>query len=193
MPILLTNLRTLPSTDISSGGMPFSYQPPTPGFALIGLQLRAGAWIDQVSPVFAELLEDGSLGAEFQGPIFGGSGGSPYELRCLPGHVVTGVQTRSGNYVDAVRLLQTKWDGTSLDVATTRWTSWVGSTNLGGVERMERLVEPHGGAVAVGIGGRAGIYVDNLTLLSAELVRVAGTAVGKGNNNRGNRATVAAG
>lgn len=189
MPILLTNLRTLPATDISSGGMPFSYQPPTPGFALVGLVVRAGAWIDQVSPIFAELLEDGTLGSEMQGPAFGGHGGSPFELRVQPGHIVTGIQTRSGNYVDAVRLLQTKWDGSSLDMPTTRWTQWVGAPNLGGVERMERLVEPHGAAVAVGIAGRAGHYVDNLTLLSAELVRVTGTAVGKANNNRGSRAS----
>jgi hypothetical protein len=188
MPILLTNLRTLPATDFSSGGMPFAHQPPTPGFALVGLVVRAGNWIDQVAPVFAELLEDGTLGAEIQGPTFGGWGGSPYELRCLPGHVVTGIQTRSGSYVDAVRLLQTKWDGSSLDLSTTRWTQWVGAPNLGGVERMERLVEPHGAAVAVGIAGRAGAYVDNLTLVSAELVRVTGTAVGKsGNSNRGSR------
>jgi hypothetical protein len=193
MPILLTNLRTLPSTDFSSGGMPFSYQPPTPGFALVGLIVRAGHWIDQVAPVFAELLEDGTLGTEMQGPAYGGWGGSICELRCAPGYVVTGIQTRSGNYVDAVRLLQSKWDGGTLDTTTTRWSPWVGAPNMGGVERMERLVEPHGAAVAVGIAGRAGSYVDNLTLLSAELVRVSGTAVGKSSNNRGGRATVAAG
>ncbi len=189
MPILLTNIRTLPSTDFSSGGMPFQYQPPAPGFALVGLVVRAGHWIDQVAPIFAELLEDGSFGSEIQGPTFGGWGGSPYELRVLPGHVVTGIQTRSGSYVDAVRLLQAKWDGTQLDMSTTRWTQWVGAPNQGGVERMERLVEPHGAAVAVGIAGRAGHYVDNLTLVSAELVRVNGTAVGKSANNRGSRAS----
>src|SRR5437016_5632905 len=99
MPILFTNARTLPSTDFSSGGMPFSYQPPSAGYALIGLNVRAGNWIDQVAPVFAELLDDGSLGQEIQGPSFGGTGGSPYELRVQPGHVVTGIQTRSGSFV----------------------------------------------------------------------------------------------
>ena len=192
MPILLTNLRTLPSTDFSSAGMPFAYQPPAPGFALVGLIVRAGAWIDQVAPVFAELLEDGTLGPELQGPAYGGWGGTPHELHCAPGHVVTGIQTRSGSFVDAVRLLQTKFDGSSLDVSSSRWTSWVGAPNMGGVERMERLVEPHGAAVAVGIAGRAGAYLDNLTLVSAELVRVSGTAVGKSGNGR-TRATVAAG
>jgi hypothetical protein len=55
---------------------------------------------------------------------------------------------------------------------------------MGGVERVERMVEPQGGAVAVGIAGRAGAYVDNLTLIGAELVRVTGTAMSKGTTSR---------
>jgi len=192
MPILLTNLRTLPSTDVSAGGMPFSYQPPYPGFALVGLVVRVGEWIDQITPIFAELLEDGAIGSDMHGPTFGGHGGSPHELRVTPGYVVTGIQTRSGDFVDAVRLQEARWDGSSLDTSTLRWTPWIGGPNQGGVERMERLVEPHGGGVAIGIAGRAGIYVDNLTLIGAELVRVTGTAVAKG-GNRGTRAAVATG
>ncbi len=184
MPILFTNIRTLPSTDVSSGGMPFSFQPPNPGFALVGLIVRAGHWIDQVAPIFAEINEDGTIGNEHVGPAFGGHGGSIQELRCTPGHVVTGLQTRSGNYVDAVRLYQSRWDGTMLDLSQSRWTSWVGAPNMGGVERMERFVEPQGAAVAVGIAGRAGGYVDNLTLIGGELVRVTGTAVAKGTTSR---------
>lgn len=192
MPILLTNVRTLPSTDVSSGGMPFSHQPPQTGFALVGLLVRAGDWIDQVSPLYAEMLEDGTLGAELQGPAFGGHGGTVYELRVAPGHVVTGIQTRSGNFVDAIRLSQSRWDGTTLDPSTTKWTQWVGAPNRGGVERVERMVEPQGAAVAVGIAGRAGHFVDNLTLIAAELIRVSGTAVARG-NARGRANTVAAG
>jgi hypothetical protein len=193
MPILLTNVRTLPSTDVSSGGMPFSHQPPQTGFALVGLLVRAGDWIDQVTPLYAELLEDGTLGAELQGPAFGGHGGMLYEVRVAPGHVVTGIQTRSGNFVDAVRLAQSRWDGTTLDPSTTKWTSWIGAPNRGGVERMERIVEPQGSAVAVGISGRAGSYVDNLTLIAAELIRVTGTAVQRGTGSGRSRATVATG
>jgi hypothetical protein len=193
MPILFTNVRTLPSTDFSSSGLPFSYQPPHPGFALVGLALRAGHWIDQVSPIFAEMLEDGTIGPEIQGPSFGGQGGAPQELRVAPGHVVTGIHTRSGNFVDAVRLLQARWDGSTLDVSTQRWTQWAGSSIMGGVERMERIVEPHGAAVAVGVAGRAGGYIDNLTLISAELVRVTGTAVAKATNRGATRANIATG
>ncbi|MCU1280841.1 MAG: hypothetical protein JWM53_4387 [bacterium] len=192
MPILFTNIHTLPSTDVSSAGMPFSYQPPNPGFALVGLVVRAGHWIDQVAPLFAELLDDGGIGQQIRGPSFGGEGGSLHELMVAPGHVVTGIQTRSGDYVDAVRLLQAKWEGGAIDTATAKWTEWAGAPNMGGVERIERLVEPQGGAMAVGIAGRANRYVDNLTLIAADVVRVAGTVIARG-NARGARSNVAAG
>ena len=182
MPILFTNVHTLPSTDVSSAGMPFTFQQGNPGFGLVGLVVRAGHWIDQVTPIFAELLEDGSIGPQVRGPSFGGNGGTPQELQLMPGHVVTGIQTRSGDYVDAVRLLQAKWDGNGIDMTTAKWTAWVGGPYMGGVERIERMVEPVGGAIAVGLAGRAGRYVDNLTLIGAEPVRVIGTAVARGNN-----------
>jgi hypothetical protein len=185
MPVLFTNVHTLPSTDVSSAGMPFSFQPPTPGCALVGLVVRAGHWIDQITPLFAELLEDGTIGPQMRGPSYGGHGGTVQELQLSPGHVVTGIQTRSGDYVDAVRLLQAKWDGSTIEMTTAKWTQWIGAPNMGGVERIERLVEPVGGAVAIGIAGRAGRYVDNLTLIGAEPVRVAGTAVARGNARTG--------
>jgi len=189
MPILFTNVHTLPSTDVSSAGMPFTFQPPNPGFALVGLVVRAGHWIDQITPLFAELLEDGNLGPQVRGPSYGGMGGTLQELQLSPGHVVTGIQTRSGNYVDAVRLLQARWDGTTIDMATAKWTQWIGAPNMGGVERSERIVEPAGGAVAVGIAGRAGMYLDNLTLIGAEPVRVMGTTVARQNGSRTSRGT----
>lgn len=172
MPILFTNVRIAPAVDVGTGGMPFQHQPPSPGFALVGFMLRAGSWIDQVTPIYAEMREDGSLGPDLLGPSFGGHGGTARELRVAPHHVVTGIQTRSGNFVDAVRLLQTKWDGTLTDEST--WTPWVGGAQMGGVERFERIAEPVGATVAIGVAGRADGYLDNLTILTAEIVRVQG-------------------
>src|SRR5260370_19949087 len=123
--------RGLSCGDLGWGGMPFYHQHPNPGFALIGLTLKAGDWIDQVTPIFAELLDDGTLGPEIQGPAFGGSGGMVRELRIAPGHLVTGLQTRSGSYVDAVRLLESKWDGSSLNLSDSKWTPWVGGYTNG--------------------------------------------------------------
>jgi hypothetical protein len=189
MPILFTNVRIAPSVDVGSGGMPFIAQPPHAGFALIGLQLRVGHWIDQLTPVYAEMLEDGTLGPAIYGQTFGGWGGTSHELRVSPGHVVTGIQTRSGHYLDAVRLLQARWDG-SLGASEATWTPWMGG--VGGVERLERIAEPYGNSVAIGIAGRAGVFVDNLTLVSAELVRVAGTPVAKASNDQRGRGSKSA-
>lgn len=175
MPSLYTNVRVSPSVDVGSGGMPFVCQPPGPGFALVGLMIRCGSWIDQVAPIFAEMLDDGTLGPVFQGPTFGGHGGVVHELRCAPGHVVTGLQTRSGNFLDAARLNQTRWDG-SLVAGESSWTAWCGG--LGGVERLERMAEPYGATVGIGLAGRAGTYVDNLTLVTAEIMRVTASAIG---------------
>src|SRR5262249_27861884 len=157
MPIMFSNTRRCPSVDFGSGGMPFSYQPPSSGFALVGLAIRSGWWIDQVTPIFAEMWEDGSTGPELFGPSFGGWGGTWQEGRGPTGPVVTGLQTGSGNYMDAIRLWHTRWDG-SLVQAESGWTAWYGAWGGGGVERTERLAEPQGGAVAVGIAGRAATY-----------------------------------
>jgi hypothetical protein len=173
MPILFTNIRITPSVDFGTGGMPFQYQPPSSGFALVGFTVRAGSWIDQVTPIFAEMREDGSLGPDIHGPAFGGHGGTARELRVAPGHVVTAIQTRSGTYVDAIRLQQTRWEGALAEESS--WTPWCGGADMGGVERTERFAEPTGTAVAVGVAGRAGLYLDNLTVLTAEIVRVQGS------------------
>lgn len=191
MPTMFANIRTLPSVDVSAGGMPFYYQSPSPGLALIGIDVRAGEWIDQVTPVFAELLEDGSLGAELSGQSFGGQGGTVRELRARPGHVVTGLQTRSGSFVDAIRLQQTKWDGSSLSHTESTWTPWIGGR--GGVERPERVLEPRGSAVGIGIAGRASGYIDNLTLVAAEVIRVPGSVLAAATNARSSRSPVATG
>ncbi len=185
MPILFSNSRIAPSMDSGTGGMPFHHHAPHSPFALVGLLVRAGAWIDQVTPIYAELLDDGHLGPDFYGPSFGGPGGTPQELRVEPGHVVTGMQTRSGNFIDGIRLLETRWNG-QLSDGESRWTRWVLGHSVGGVERPERIAEPFGRALVMGIAGRSGKYLDNLTFVSAEPQRVAasgtqiGTAGGRG-------------
>jgi hypothetical protein len=186
MPILFTNVRPLPANDPGSGGLPFHCQHPGTGFALVGLTVRAGHWIDQVTPIFAELLDDGTIGPELTGPSFGGFGGGTQELRAAPGWLVSGIQTRSGHFVDALRLRLARWDGASLDPSDGRWTPWVGGA-FGGVERADRLIETP--AVAIGIAGRAGAFVDNLTLIGGEPVRVAATALSRSVTGRGSRAS----
>jgi hypothetical protein len=189
MPILFSKVRVAPSTDFGCGGMPFECHAPYPGFALVGLQVRAGDWIDQVTPIFAEVNEDGTFGPELHGPSFGGHGGMVKHLRVQPGCLATAMQTRSGHFLDGVRLMQTRWDGTAL--GDSMWTEWLTGSSMGGVERPERWAEPAGRGVIVGIAGRAMTYVDNLTFVSAELSRMTTTAVGASTTARGNKSSTA--
>jgi hypothetical protein len=187
MSIFFSKVHVVPSTDAGSGGMPFQAHAPHPGFALVGLHLRAGDWIDQITPMFAEMLEDGSLGPEIFGPTFGGMGGAPQQLRVSPGHVVSGMQTRSGNFIDGIRLFESRWDGARLVEAG--WTPWVMGGQRGGVERPERFAEPNGSALVIGIAGRAAGYVDNLTLVTGEVLRIASSTLGTTTSGRGSKSS----
>jgi hypothetical protein len=165
MLIKVSRICVLPAVDLGKGGQPFFDQPLGSHLALVGFELRVGAWIDRVTPLFVALHDDGSVGAERRGQTFGGSGGVGRELRVAPGCVVTGLQTRSGSYLDALRLEQARWDGIALsDFA---WTPWVGG--VGGALRPERSLRSISGALAIGITGRAEVYVDGLTLVGGEL------------------------
>ncbi len=175
MPILFNNVRVAPSMDFGTGGMPFMHHAPNSGFALVGFALRVGDWIDQITPIYAELSDDAQIGPELYGPSFGGHGGQPIELRVQPGHVAVGIQTRSGNFLDGVRIAQARWTGALLAEEPT-WTRWVTGGHRGGVERQERIAEPFGRAVVIGVSGRSGHYVDNLTIVTAEPLRIAAAA-----------------
>ena len=170
MPTIFTRIQILPSADFGADGSPFQCHAPSTGLALVGLSVRSGEWIDQVTPLFAELLDDGSIGKELCGLSYGGRGGAPGELRVRPGHVVVGLQTRSGRYVDAIRLLEARWDGAAIVPSERSWTPWIGGR--GGVERPERLLEPVGNAVAIGIAGSAGAFVETLTLVSGQVLQI---------------------
>lgn len=189
MPIVFSNFRVARPMDPGIGGVPFQCHSGYPGFALVGLVLRTGAWVDQVTPIFAELLDTGTLGVEFLGPSFGGPGGTRRELRAAPGHVITGIQTRSGSFVDGVRLRQTPWDG-ELGPAGSAWTEWVIGQDGGGSERPDVVAEPSGHAVAIGVTGRAGVYVDSLGLVSADLSRLAGTSTHVATGRGGSRSVM---
>jgi hypothetical protein len=58
------------------------------------------------------------------------------------------------------------------------WTEWVGGVIGGGVERQERTVETFGREVVIGLAGRAGRFVDNLTVITAELSSVTAMKLG---------------
>jgi hypothetical protein len=59
--------------------------------ALIGVNVRKGSYLDQISIVCQRIKNDGELGDVFtKGPV-GGNGGSGYSSRCKPKYVAGGV------------------------------------------------------------------------------------------------------
>ncbi len=62
-----------------------------PGQYLVGLRVRSGLWVDQMSITCARVNSDGSIGAKFHGPVRGGNGGGPSEDTCADGHIVNGM------------------------------------------------------------------------------------------------------
>jgi len=170
MPMTFSNWRV----DAIDGPQEGSFVAASPhgGFALTGLVVRAGAWVDAVGALFSELLDDGRLGAEVVGPRFGGPGGyGESVIRATPGHVFVGIQTRGGAFVDAVRLAEAAWDGR--DIGAVRWTTWVGGDGSGGIERRPFLTNAGNRELLVGLGGRARTYVEALSGVAATVHRVA--------------------
>ena len=168
MPIALSSWRI----DVNEGEAGyFVAAPPHPAFVLVGLCVRTGAWLDAVTPIYSELLDDGRLGAEVMGPRFGGLGGTGESLiRASPGHLIVGIQTRGGAFVDALRLAEASWDGRELGVV--RWTAWTGGDRGAGIERRPFLTAGAEREVLVGICGRARSYVEALSGVAATVHRI---------------------
>jgi hypothetical protein len=69
------------------------------GQYLVGLRVRSGGWVDQMSITCAPVNPDGSIGQQFHGPARGGDGGGPSEKTCAAGHIIhgMGLQMTAGN------------------------------------------------------------------------------------------------
>lgn len=97
--------------------------------------------------------EDPAPVGEVTGPRFGGTGGSPAQVRCP---FAFGLQGQSGVYIDRVGLV--------CFLAERAWDSPTYGGNGGG--RFVQLCP--GGSRAIGIFGRSGSYVDQLGLLCSD-------------------------
>ena len=61
------------------------------GQYLVGLRVRSGLWVDQMSIACAPVKPDGSIGARSHGPARGGNGGGPSEKTCGASHIIHGM------------------------------------------------------------------------------------------------------
>lgn len=133
------------------------------GALVVGVQARWGMWLDQMTPVCQSIASNGNLGSVFTLARVGGTGGSKAgEVTCASGQVVAGVVVRWGMYVDYIFLKCASWSAAS----KTRGTSYTNSSYLGidGTGTRTELLCP-AGQVAKGFKGKAGSFVDSLSLV----------------------------
>jgi hypothetical protein len=179
MAILLSNIQVAPSKPNQ-----FIRCAPHPSFALVGLRIHSIGYMATVAPIFSEVFEDGRLGRDLRNtPMITSQLGRAIlltpsmfragaeELHVMNGKVVTGLQTCTHSRIVAIRLEETPWDG-SLRVSEARWTPWLGVPRKTGA-LAELRAEPRGRVVAVGIAARAGFFIDEISLVTAEMQQIA--------------------
>ena len=88
-----------------TGGEPFTL--PCPDHtALVGIQGRAGDYIDSIRGVCSRFDEIGNASAPVTTATVGGSGGtSSFNLRCPSGEAMVGVRGRAAWWVDQVQII----------------------------------------------------------------------------------------
>jgi hypothetical protein len=131
---------------------------------LVGVQVRYGAWLDQMTPICRRFNADGTLGTDFTLSRIGGTGGGTVEQgSCPTGKLLTGLSVRWGTYIHQVILFCASWNaatktrGSATMVDSTLGSNYGGSSSTG-------LGCPSG-QVAKAIKGKAGIYVDSLSMV----------------------------
>ena len=165
------------------GGGPFRAECP-PGEYLVGVSIKAGAWVAAIHPLCAPFLADQKrFGKWTRGPRHGGTGGSPLlkDAACPSDRPVMGFKvgtTRTENpYVDYVELhCASMGAGQTTVCAHTGhgcWTShpnpppadFPGGLNIIGDPQWQYCKREGGWQIATGIHGRSGAYVDALGLI----------------------------
>jgi hypothetical protein len=129
------------------------------GQYLVGLRVRSGSWIDQMSITCAPVKSDGSTGSTHQGPARGGNGGGPSAKACAGKHIVDGIGLNMTAGNRQVREFVLYCDSTT---GNTRHSISVG--NAAGTFPSINQNCP-GGEAAVGIQGRFGKHVNAVGLI----------------------------
>lgn len=130
---------------------------------LVGIQVRFGSWIDQLTPVCRPIAANGALGNAFTLARIGGTGGINIEqANCPTGKVVAGVVARWASFIDSVELRCATWDAASKTRSSS--TTSGGTAGAGGGVTTTSLSCP-AGQVAKAFKGKAGSFVDSLSVV----------------------------
>jgi len=138
------------------------------GQYLVGLRVRSGSWVDQMSITCAPVKTDGSTPDEIHhGPARGGNGGAPSEKACATDHIVDGVGLHMTAGNRQVREFVLYCDSTT---GNTRHSVSVGNT-AGTFPSINQKCP--GGEAAIGIQGRFGKHVNAVGLICRSNPKVA--------------------
>ncbi len=148
---------------LGGGGAKFSERKQAP-YALIGLKIRHGSLVDAITGIYGQLKVDGTIGSTIEGQRYGKTGGGQTIVR-RKGYVIVGLSIRSSRYVDQLRILWQKWTSSGPNSSEE-----VQSQILGGPKGRPFDLKVPAGEVAIGIHGRAGTYIDRISLITAKPV-----------------------
>ncbi len=148
---------------LGGGGAKFSEKKQAP-YALIGLKVRHGSLVDAVTGIYGQLKADGTIGSTIEGHRYGKTGGGQTIVR-RKGYVIVGLSLRSTRYVVQLRILWQKWTSSGPNPSEE-----VQSQILGGPKGRPFDLKVPAGEVAIGIHGRAGTYIDRISLITAKPV-----------------------
>lgn len=141
------------------------------GSALVGFRGRRGSWIDQIIPVCAPVLDDGTTGKQKGLGSFGGSGGKGHSAFCDENDIITAFNVIIDN--GARTLHGVVFTCTSLSGDNTYERAFRGKkrTNL------EEFSQPcPDGEVATGANINYGAHVNGLGLICDEVAVAGGQA-----------------
>lgn len=130
---------------------------------LSGIRIAHGRLVDSVTPLFRDMDVDGKLGGIRKGNHHGGSGGDAVVDVEVGQWVVTGLEVRVGDRVDAIRVTFHGWDPSVGRTERKFVSEWYGG---GGGNCVVSLQLPRD-RVAIGIIGRSGAVIDAIGLISA--------------------------
>lgn len=132
------------------------------GQYLVGLRVRSGSWVDQMSITCAPVMTNGSTAEAksfYHGPARGGNGGSPSEKGCAADHIVDGIGLHMTAGNRQVREFVLYCDSTT---GNRRHSVSVGNT-AGTFPSITQKCP--GGEAAIGIQGRFGKHVNAVGLI----------------------------
>ena len=151
-------------TGVAGGGGGTAYVLRCPSdHVLVGITGRAGAWVDQIAPVCAQISRDGRwVGYSVAGPSAGAGGDANFSLQCPRDQALSGLRGRASSLVDQIGI---RCGPLQFGPRLASSGAFLAATAGGGGGSPFGPLDCLDGKPGRGLAGRAGIYVDSLKLI----------------------------